>query len=99
MPRPEQTEIEGTAAPKIPAIEKAGKSYVNVRDERMALTQKEVAAKEKLLQAIHDNQDKLTPNGEGKIIYRYDDMQVIFSAGKENVKVRSVDSPTTEDED
>jgi len=100
--RPEQSEIEingvGVAPIKIPAIEKAARAYVTVRDDRMALTEKEVAAKSKLVEVIHANQEQLGKNPKGEVIYRFDDLQVILKGGKENVKVRSVDSPT-EDED
>lgn len=88
MPRPEQQEIPGTELPKIPAIEKAARACVNVRDERMALAVKEVAAKTKLIAAMQENADQVSRDGEGDLVYTYDDQQVIVT-DKVNVKVKT----------
>lgn len=47
--RPRQTTMPGTDAPKVKAIEAAAEVYVEVRDERMGLTKREVQAREKLI--------------------------------------------------
>ena len=75
-------EGEGVAQKKIPAVTKAANRYVEVRDQRMSLTEKEVDAKAVLLNAMHEN---------GLTIYRFDDYIVHIKAGKENVKVKSTD--------
>lgn len=98
--RPEQSEIAingvGVAPIKIPAIDKAARVYISVRDDRMALTEKECAAKSKLVEVVHEHETAIGRNPEGALIYRFDDLQVTLKGGKENVKVRSVDSPEEE---
>lgn len=79
-------EGEGVAPKKIPAVEKAASKYVGIRDERMALTKKEVDARAVLINAMHE---------ANVAIYRFDDLEVKLKAGEEKVKVRTVD----EDED
>lgn len=83
-----QKELEGMEPPSIREIENAAEAYVDVRDKRMKLTEKEVAAKETLIQAVLKHADAILPNGDGDRVYRYDDMVVILKAGKPNVKVR-----------
>ena len=75
-------EGEGVAQKKIPAVTKAANRYVEVRDARKALTDKEVDAKAVLLNAMHEH---------GLTIYRFDDYIVELKNGKENVKVKSAD--------
>lgn len=41
-----QQEIEGTARPKIKALDEAMERYVDIRDRRMALTKQETAARD-----------------------------------------------------
>lgn len=74
-------EGEGVARPKIKAIDSAADKYIEIRDSRMALTEKEVAAKLKLAMLMRDH--KLTE-------YVYDDHKVVLQPGKENVKVRTI---------
>lgn len=99
--RPEQSEIEingvGVAPLKIPAIDKAARAYISVRDDRMALTEKECAAKTKLVEVVHEHEQAIGRNPKGELLYRFDDLQVTLKGGKENVKVRSVDSPTDDE--
>jgi hypothetical protein len=47
--RARQTTIPGTTAPTVKAVESAAEVYVDVRDERMGLTKREVQAREKLI--------------------------------------------------
>lgn len=82
-------EGEGVAQKKIPAVTKAANRYVEVRDQRMALTDKEVDAKAVLLNAMHEN---------GLTIYRFDDYIVQIKEGKENVKVKSADDAESDGE-
>jgi hypothetical protein len=94
-----QLEIAGTERPKIKAIEEAADAYVSVRDKRMALTEKEVVAKTNLIQVVTENRAKLTPNGEGALCYRFDDLIVILKPGHDNVKVKSAHDDEEDDED
>jgi UDP-N-acetylmuramyl pentapeptide synthase len=84
MPRTEDIpgiEGEGVSQKKIPAVTKAATRYLEVRDQRMALTEKEVDAKAVLLNAMEEN---------GLTIYRFDDHCVEVTS-KKNVKVKSAD--------
>jgi predicted SpoU family rRNA methylase len=84
-----QIELEvkgkGVERPLIKAIEKAADVYVEIRNKRMALTEKEVAARAVLINAMHENECAL---------YLYDDLKIELIA-KERVKVVS----TNEDYD
>lgn len=97
---PKQSELPGTERPVIKEIEEAAEAYVSVRDKRMTLTEKEIVAKTNLIQVVQKHAKELTPDGDGKRVYRYDDLKVILEPGKPNVKVRAVhDNPEEEEED
>lgn len=66
----EQLEIPGTESPKIPAVTKAARQYVEARDARQDLTKKEVACRDVLVKVMKDN--KLA-------VYRFDDQMVTLS--------------------
>lgn len=81
---------EGFVGPKIPELEKAARDYVATRDERMGLTEEEVAANEKVrtIMVKHD----LT-------VYRFKDgTEVKRIPGKEKVKVRRPGAKDAEEE-
>ena len=90
MPKQEEMPIEGegVSKPKIKAIDRAADKYVEIRDERMALTDKEIDAKAVLLNAMHEH---------GLTEYQYGDMKVVVKPGKENVKVKTVDALNDEE--
>ena len=88
MPKAEQTEIPGTEAPKIPAIEKAAAKFRDTRDDRMKLTEKEKTAKDALIAMCQEHQDEMSVNADGDRIYRMGDEVVIFT-DRLNVKVRA----------
>lgn len=95
MARPKNQDLpgvegEGVSQKKIPAIEKAASKYVSVRDERMALTKKEVDARAVLINAMKEN---------NTVLYRYDDMEVVLKPGDEKVKVRSVEDDDAGEEE
>ncbi len=88
-----QTEIAGTERPSIPGIDDAARDYVVIRDERMAVTPREVTAKQVLTAKMEEHRDDLeeTPNGEK--VYVFDDAGVRFTCTlekTEKVKVRRV---------
>lgn len=93
MPRPEQQEIPGTEAPKIKEIEKAAQKYVDIRDSRMALTTKEVAAKAALIEVMQKHAGEVSRDKDDNLVYRYDDSLVIVS-DKLQVKVRTATDET-----
>lgn len=94
----EQMEITGTERIKIPEINRAAAAYEKVRDERMALTTKEVAAKQKLIDVMIEHQDKLPENGDGERVYAFGDEVVVLKAGKVGVKIRPALEPEAEEE-
>lgn len=84
---------DGVAPVSIPEIDKLCEPYIRERDKRMALTPKEVKAKENLIEAIHKHirAGTLHPDSDGIVIYRFDDLKIILKPGKETLKVKSVD--------
>jgi len=79
----------GVSRPKIKEIEVAADKYVEVRDKRMALTEKEITARTGLIQAMADH--KVTE-------YVYDDQKVVLVHGVDKVKVRHVKDETDDAE-
>lgn len=88
---PRQQEIPGTELPHIEAIENAAQDYVKIRDRRMALTNQEISAKEKLMAQLLEHKRELSKNADGDYVYRFDDLLVLLKTGKDNVKVKAVD--------
>jgi hypothetical protein len=84
---------------KNPAVEKAAKEYVKVRNARMALTKQEVLAKTVLLKTVLD---------AGLKTYRYEEkgeddevieQEIKVQQGKANVRVRTVGGDDDEAEE
>lgn len=92
-----QMEIPGTERVSIPDIEDAAEAYVTVRDKRMALTEKEIAARTNLIDVVKGHVKELSPGEGGTLIYKYDDMVVVLKPGKDHVKVRH-DADDSDDE-
>lgn len=93
MARPKQEDLpkmegEGVAQKRILALDVLADKYVEARDERMALGEKEKIAKANLIAKM----DEL-----GITEYRYGDHKVQILPGKENVKVKNVDGDIEED--
>jgi hypothetical protein len=95
-----QMDIPGTERPKIKEIEAAAEAYVDVRDKRMKLTEKEVTAQTALVAAVVAHTAELSLNSKGEFIYRYgDDEEVVLKQGKKKAKVRHVAAEDDADED
>lgn len=80
-----QTEIPGTERPSIPEVEEAAEDYRALRDERMALAEKEAEAKRTLITKM---------KAHNQTAYRYEDndgveRKVILDE-KTNAKVAKV---------
>lgn len=96
----EQQEIPGTGALKIPEINRAAAAYEKARDERMALTKKEVAAKQKLIDVMLEHEKELPSNSDGDKVYRFGDEVVVLKQGEVSVKVRpAIDETEPEEAD
>src|SRR5262245_52898071 len=77
--KPTQQDLPGTVPKKIKKLHDAALNYVQARDERMACTEAEVAAKEELRAQMHKHQ--LTS-------YSHNGVIVTLIPGEEAVRVR-----------
>ena len=88
-----QTQIPGTERETIKEVNAAAEEYVEARDERMGLTEREVQAKQHLLEVMKEN--KLT-------IYRDDNatppLLVTITPGEDKIKVSRVEEEDGIDE-
>lgn len=80
---------KGAERVSIKAVDAAVVKYVAARDNRMALTTKEVDAKQALIKVLRENKDKLSTDAEGTIVYRHDDLLVTLKHGKDDLKVKT----------
>jgi hypothetical protein len=92
MPKPKNTDLPGiegagVAPVRIPEIDQLAEKYVRERDKRCAMTPKEIAAKQALMDAIHTHADQIGRDAGGVIRYHYDDSVVTLAPGKEKLKV------------
>jgi len=78
----EQQFLPGMEDAAIEDLESAARSYVSVRDRRMALTKQEVDAKNVVLNKMREH---------GKQNYRRDGIEIRVVATEETVKVRVTD--------
>ena len=86
---PRQQIIPGVGDEKIAAIENAALDYAEVRDERMALSQKEVDLKGKLLDLMHAKKLKE---------YKRANISVVVKMEQETVKVSVKSEEDLDDE-
>jgi hypothetical protein len=89
---PRQMPLPGTEDNKIAAIENLALDYAELRDERVALSAREVDLKQKLIDKMH---------ALGKQEYRRNGVSVKLTVEKEGVKVRvkEEEAPSVEKED
>jgi hypothetical protein len=83
----------GVAKASIPEINSLVEAYIKERDKRCKMTPIEIAAKQKLIEALHRHEAEIGRNSEGQLRYAHNDLVVLLKPGKETLKV------TTEDED
>jgi hypothetical protein len=94
MPRRKQQDelsIEGAGVSRLhlKEVDKLAEQYIEERDKRLIQTPKEVAAKRKLIEALHAHAEQIKqPSGE--LVYRYDEMRITLIPGKEKLRVESV---------
>ncbi len=92
--RKKQTELPiegpGVAPVKIKELDAAAADYVDVRDRRMSLTEKEIEAKRDLIHLMHKHEEKLGRDGDGVLRYKYDDENLVveLKPGDETLKVK-----------
>ncbi len=75
----DQKALPGMEERRIEDLHAAALDYVSVRDARMALTEKEVEAKQKVLDAMNKHKRKS---------YTCEGVEIIFVAGEPTVKVK-----------
>ena len=90
--KPKQTEIPGVERKKVAELDRAAELYVEARDERMELTEKEVAARDALIAVMKKH---------SLSIYKDDDasppLVVTLIPGEDKVKVTRADDEAQED--
>lgn len=79
-------------------MDQLAEDYVKERDKRLKQTPKEVAAKTKLIEALHFHADKIRLP-DGSLVYRYDEMEITLEPGKEKLKVAEIGADVKEYED
>jgi len=79
-------EGKGVAPVKIPKIDKLARAYVEARDERIAALTTEIAAKGKLMEALHFHAEQIT-TPDGSLMYHFDDQVITVESGKEKLKI------------
>lgn len=95
MAKPKQVDLpemegEGVAQPRFKDIDALADKYVDVRDKRTSWTEKEIAAKEALRNAMLEHSLET---------YRYDDHLVELKSGDYKLKVRNTDALGDADSD
>lgn len=101
--KPKNPDLPGVEGPgvspvRIPSLDRYAAAYVEVRDERMELTQREVKAKRALAADMHKHEDK-TRDPDGVLRYDYDGTLVMISPGDEKLTVKSPRSTHGGEED
>jgi hypothetical protein len=83
---------KGVAPVSIPKINKLCDAYTHERDKRCEMTPKEIAAKGKLIDAIHEavKSGQIQPDKNGEVVYRYGDTVISLKPGKEKLNVKEV---------
>ena len=80
----------GVEKPSIEEIDKAAAAYVLIRDKRIALTIKEVEARDKVVSLLHAHEEELGRAANGAIRYEYDEILVELTPTKEKLRVKSL---------
>ena len=83
-------EGEGVSPVKIKEIEVAADNYVEVRDKRMKLTEKEIASRDVVVSLMKKHNISK---------YVYDDHQIVLEHGADKVKVRAYDPEANSDQE
>ena len=80
----------GVAPVRIKEVDTLAEAYIKERDKRLHQTPKEVAAKLKLIEALHRNEAKIGRQPDGALVYRYDEIVITLTSGKDKLKVQDV---------
>jgi hypothetical protein len=101
-PTPRTADLPGVEGPgvapkSIPEVEALADAYVIARNNRQRLTDKEVAAKERLTEALKEHADEIGRSAEGEIRYVYrggekDRRVITLKPSDEKLKVKDVEA-------
>ena len=88
-----QIRIPSMEPATIKVLEECAADYVDIRDQRMALTKQEVELKAKLMAAMQENEDALECDADGNRYYKCRDSveptyTVVLEHKQDNVKVK-----------
>jgi len=97
-----QADLPGVEGPgvspvTIPEVEDLADKYVEARDKRMRLGEKEVEAKTALTTALHAHESEIGKDAEGAIRYVYhggekDRRVIVLKPSEEKLKVQDVEA-------
>ena len=90
-----QMDLIDVSPPNAKAIKAAARKYKAIVAERQALTQKEVEAKVKIIEAVKE--EKIIPDDEGVITCQLDDMTITIKPRDELVRVKLDDDDGAEE--
>jgi NAD(P)H-hydrate repair Nnr-like enzyme with NAD(P)H-hydrate dehydratase domain len=79
----------GVSPIHIDELEELAAKYVKERDKRLVLTPREVEAKRELGNAMRKYEKDLR-QPDGRLVYRFDEQEIIVEAGKDKVRVAHV---------
>jgi len=79
----------GVAVPHHPDLDQLAQAYIAQRDQRLKALINEIVAKDNLITALHSHEEELKqPNGD--LAYRFADLVITLSHGKEKLKVEDL---------
>lgn len=91
--KPKQTALDisgpGVSAVSIPEVDDAADAYVEIRDKRVKLTAKEIAAKTSLIDLLHTHKSKIGSNN-GTIRYEHDGRVILLQSKGEKLSVKEL---------
>jgi predicted ArsR family transcriptional regulator len=101
-PKVRQTELPGVEGPgvapkRIKMLERLADDYAEKRDDRIAASALETAAKKKLAEAVHQHEAEIGKDPEGVIRYEYDGgtksrRVILLKPAGEELKVKDVEA-------
>jgi len=94
-----ELEIKGPGVEKtsIKEIDKAAEHYLLNRDKRLAFLGLEIEAKRKVVDLLHQHEEKLGRAPNGAIRYEYDGKVVELAPSKEKLRIKDVDDEEDEE--
>ena len=79
----------GVAVPHLPDVDQLAQAYITQRDQRLKCLINEIVAKDNLITALHSHDEELK-QPDGSLAYRFADLVITLSHGKEKLKVEDL---------